>query len=189
MKKENHQSIPDDNEISKEATVIAKTFLRDRSDPNMEKPLHTAITQVLRFYRRDFLEVPFIYTYRRDYFDGILTLPDLWRIVDLDQKFMRVESKKRTLLELIVQIASIDSSIQEDEAVASFVEKIITLDDVENCLAYVHIYYMQQIDQLQKAAGNRKSRMAPTKVLYFNSLQNRIQEFVKVFSSQLLITI
>ena len=159
--------------------MICKTFLRDRNDIP-EQALHTAITFVLKFMHRDKLEVPFIYTHRRDYFDGILQLADLWRIVDLDQKFARVEEKKASLLQLIVEISKVDPTIAEDEIVAHLVEKIITLDDVDDTFSHIHLYYINQIEQLQLSQKKRGSRMAPWKALYFDCEKYGINEFAKV---------
>lgn len=104
---ERYQSLesysPDDNEIGREATIITKSLIRDR--PNLtEQVLHSSVSSVLRFLRRDYFEVPFIWAHRKDYFDGILQLADLWSILDWDTKFIQVEMKKRSLLELIAQV-------------------------------------------------------------------------------------
>jgi transcription elongation factor SPT6 len=97
---------PDDNEIAREASIITKSLIRDR--PNLtEQALHASVTSVLRFLRRDYFEVPFIWAHRRDYFDGILQLADLWAILDWDTKFIQVELKKKSLLELIAQVIAI----------------------------------------------------------------------------------
>lgn len=173
---------PNDTEIAKEAGVICKTFLRDRKDSFPEQALHTAITFVLKFLHRDKLEVPFIYTHRRDYFDGILQLADLWRIVDLDQKYKRVEDKKGALLQLIVEISKHDPSIVEDAIVAHLVDKIITLDDVDDTFAHIHLYYIKQIEQMQSLQKKRMARMAPWKTMYFDCEKYGIDEFAKVNS-------
>ena len=105
---------PAENEIAREATIITKTLLKSRQVE--EAALLKAVNSVIKFIRIDFFEVPFIWAHRRDYFDGILNLNDIWAILDYDTKFTQVELKKKSLLQLIVQISSVDSSIQENES-------------------------------------------------------------------------
>lgn len=174
---------PSDIELGKEASVLCKTFLRHRNDIP-EQALHTAITFVLKFLHRDKLEVPFIYAHRRDYFDGILQLGDLWNIVDLDQKYVRVEERKGALLHLIVQISKVDSSITEDEIVAHLVDKIVTIDDVEDTFAHIHLYYIGQIDQMQTLQKKRMPRMAPWESLYLDCEKYGINDFAKSYNIQ-----
>jgi transcription elongation factor SPT6 len=94
---------PDDNEIGREATIITKSLIRDRTNLT-EQAIHASVSSVLRFLRRDKFEVPFIWAHRRDYFNEILQLADLWAILDWDTKFIQVELKKKSLLELIAQV-------------------------------------------------------------------------------------
>jgi transcription elongation factor SPT6 len=170
--------------ISREANIITKTFL-GRIDLN-EITLNQAILSVLRFLRRDQFEVPFIYRHRRDYFDGILELQDLWRIVDLDDKFIQVEQKKKQLMVLIVQIAAVDSSIETDEQVAHLVERIVTLDDVNDTFAYIHLKYSVQVSQLQSTQNHRRLfKRAPWKVMHDDALKNGIKDLSDAFGIQI----
>jgi transcription elongation factor SPT6 len=178
---EGRMHIPDDNEISREANIITKTFM-GRFGNVTENTLNQAVTCVLRFLRRDQFEVPFIFRHRRDYFDNVLEIQDLWRIVDLDDKFIQVEAKKKSLMELIVQVATIDASIETDEQVAHFVERIVTLDDVNDTLAHIHLKYSTQIAQLQSTQSHRRMfKRAPWKVLYDDAIKHGMQELAGFF--------
>eukprot|EP01133_Synstelium_polycarpum_P008015 gene8015-9416_t len=55
------------------------------------------ITALLRFFQRDMLEVPFVYTYKKDVFEPNFTLADLWTIYDLDEKWCHLITSKRNL--------------------------------------------------------------------------------------------
>jgi transcription elongation factor SPT6 len=173
--------LPDDQEVSREANILTKTFLRDKVDTN-EKSLSTAIACVLRFLRRDHLEVPFIYRHRRDYFDGILNMQDLWRIVDLDEKFIAVELKKKTLGQLILEISAVDSTIETDPQIHALIEKIVTLDDIKDTFAYIHLLYSTHIGMLQTTQAHRRIfKRSQWKILYDDSIVAGLKKFAEVY--------
>lgn len=58
------------------------------------------IAYVLEFLRKDILEVPFILTYRKDYFMPDLSGSDLWEIYDWDEKWAHLQTKKSAVREL-----------------------------------------------------------------------------------------
>ena len=136
--------IPSDSELTREANIIAMTFSKEKPQVG-EKIMLTAIKAILKFYRQDCFEIPFIYRHRRDYFDNLLGLADLWRLVDLDLQYQLVEKKKKTLAKLIVDIASVDPTIENDETVRSLVEKIVTQDDINDTFSYIHLTYTLQV--------------------------------------------
>ncbi|KAJ3274382.1 Transcription elongation factor spt6 [Terramyces sp. JEL0728] len=172
--------VPDDAEIAREAGQISKILQREHKNVD-EKSLSTSVTQVLRFLRRNKFDVPFIYTHRKDYFNGVLELPDIWKIVDLDEKFIQVEKRKTLLLQQIAQIATLDPSITNDEQIASLVEKIVTMDDVNDTFAYIQLLYSAQLNEIQK---EKKKRFKPPtwKQLYDDSVKYKINEFTKLFN-------
>ncbi|KAJ2991544.1 Transcription elongation factor spt6 [Globomyces sp. JEL0801] len=174
--------IPDDAEIAREAALHAKTLMRDHQNIT-ENSLVTAITCVLRFIRRDRYEVPFIWAHRRDYFDGILNRMDLWKIVDLDEKFIEVELKKKQLIELILQIATVSPEIEHDTQIAGLVEKIVSLDDVTDTFAHIKLMYSIQLNQLEANGKQRRLfKKAPWKRLYDDAMENGIGNFAKLFN-------
>jgi transcription elongation factor SPT6 len=121
--------------------------------------------------------------HRRDYFDGILEQADLWKIVDLDQKFIAAEVKKRALIDLIAQIAKISAEIASNSNVAMLVNKIVTLDDVDDAFSYIHLNYCLIIEQLNLNSGRtRKLKLAPWKSLYLDCKKNEIEEMAKLFN-------
>ncbi|EFA74515.1 SH2 domain-containing protein [Heterostelium album PN500] len=54
------------------------------------------ISTILKFFQRDMLEVPFVYTYKKDVFEP-MTLQDLWTIFDLDEKWNHMMTSKKSL--------------------------------------------------------------------------------------------
>jgi transcription elongation factor SPT6 len=173
--------IPEDAEISREASIVTKLFQKDKPETS-EKVLNTAITAVLKFLRRENLEVPFIYRHRRDYFDGILSLQDIWRIVELDEKFVAVELKKKSLGELILEISSIEPLIEQDLQLQKFIEKIVTQDDVKDTFAYIHLIYSAQVEKLKSTVIHRRIfKKAPWKVLYDDAISNGLKKFTELY--------
>ena len=58
------------------------------------------IQNVLQFIRNDFLEVPFIAFYRREYFSSDLDINDLWLIYKWDEKWCQLQERKRNLMKM-----------------------------------------------------------------------------------------
>jgi transcription elongation factor SPT6 len=84
---------PDENELEREADWIYNhAFLTNSFVSNRELfTLKDArcipkIKDVLNFIRNEFFEVPFIATYRKEYIQPDLSIEDLWKIYDWDEK-------------------------------------------------------------------------------------------------------
>ncbi|EGG14259.1 SH2 domain-containing protein [Cavenderia fasciculata] len=84
------------------------------------------ISSILKFIQRDLLEVPFIYTYKKDIFETYFTLQDLWNIYDLDEKWAHLVNSKRNLEGIINNNPRLEhylSSVREcksEEGIADF---------------------------------------------------------------------
>lgn len=59
------------------------------------------IEQALKFIRNDSFEVPFIAFYRKEYVEPELTIVDLWKIYNFDEKVRKLERKASTGFALI----------------------------------------------------------------------------------------
>ena len=65
----------------------AKTELKEETQiQEYQKLLVPKIKDTLNFIRNEFLEVPFIAFYRKEYIQPELDINDLWRIYDLDER-------------------------------------------------------------------------------------------------------
>ena len=94
---------PEEGEIEQEALWMAHMIIKEKKMhvTNIVPPeLIQAIVSVLRFMRHDYLEVPFIAHYRKEFFVPQLTSDDLWYIYDADETWKSFYSRKLKLLHL-----------------------------------------------------------------------------------------
>ncbi|KAL5034776.1 Transcription elongation factor spt6 [Batrachochytrium dendrobatidis] len=177
----------DDAELASEATFITRLLVKERQNSQTpvtnEALLLSAVTHLVRFIRRDLFEVPFIYMYRKDYFDGILDLPDLWRIVDLNTQFLGIESKKRAVLSLINDILKIDDRINSDIYIRTFVDRLNSFDDVQDAINYLQLTYCIELDAHQNTLQKRRlfKRVAWRRD-YEDAKKNNIGGLVNLFN-------
>lgn len=90
----------------KKQWVADKILERKSVDPELVEATTTAVKQVVEFIARENLEVPFIWHHRQDYLvhfsspsseavkTQLLTLDDLWRIVDFDLDFHAIVERR-----------------------------------------------------------------------------------------------
>jgi transcription elongation factor SPT6 len=175
--------IPDEAELKREALFIMQQMKKNnRAIP--EGPFSTAVGHVLKFMRKDLLEVPVIYSHRKDYFDPILDRMDLWSIVDLNDIFLTLLSKQNQVEALVADLGKISDSIKNDTFLMGQLTKIANMDDVTDLMQYIQLVYTREIAALQEAsqsiARKRIFKRPQWKVYYDDGLKNRIDEFAKV---------
>lgn len=84
----------DERSLQEEAEWIYKRVFV-RSYPEMAYII-PKVGNVLRFLQEQNFEVPFISTYRKDYYQP-LKIPDLWEIYDWDEKWAHLQTRKANL--------------------------------------------------------------------------------------------
>ena len=103
-----------EDELEKEAEwIYTQAFSQKLTISNQEhKPsksplVVTKIKDTLNFIRNEFLEIPFIASYRKEYIHQSppdppldLDLEDLWKIYELDQKYCQLKMRKENLIKL-----------------------------------------------------------------------------------------
>ncbi|CAM9238997.1 unnamed protein product [Chrysoparadoxa australica] len=119
----------DDREREEEAEwILPQLHLADAADPwapKDDKPVLAAIQKVLYYLVVEGFEVPFIYSYRKDYFHPHLGLNDLWRIYDLDEEWERLASRRDKVSDLAQAFWRLlgdevdDTDIGDEDAFAS----------------------------------------------------------------------
>ncbi|CAG8566784.1 20142_t:CDS:10, partial [Dentiscutata erythropus] len=136
-----------------EIEEATKMISEDLAYFNEQRPTNqfmVAVKRVLKCLGQEFFEVPYIYTYRRDYiaeFDDdfskppreILTRADLWHIYDLEYKY-RLFIKKREEIKETIKKYRID-----DDHVDNFLSDASTIEALTDLYSYIHHQYSQQI--------------------------------------------
>jgi transcription elongation factor SPT6 len=167
--------VPDDAEAAKEASFISRLLARDHPDVS-EKEMEKSVKQVLKFLRRDNLEIPFIFAHRKDYFDKILYLYDLWKIVELDEKFTKAEQKKKQLLSLIEKISAFNPAVNSSK-INDMVNRIMSLDDAEDVSNYININFANE----NSSGRQRRQKKAAWKAVFDDARKHRIPDFAQLY--------
>jgi transcription elongation factor SPT6 len=125
--------LPNDEERIQESKWIADLLIKKIHEDDSEQAhqqlqaveLYESINMVLKFIQVDNLEIPFIYTYRRDYLHPILSSVAsaqarqyLWFILSADEKYEKLYAAKAQLFKIISSLeeAAAASKSQLDHA-------------------------------------------------------------------------
>merc|ERR1719347_643129 len=91
------------------------------------------IKKALDFMRQQFLEVPFINFYRKEYVAPELQISELWRVYYMDEKWCQLQQRKRNIKRLIEKMQTFqqDTVLADPEAPIPAGEKTIDHEDFE----------------------------------------------------------
>ncbi|TRY62957.1 hypothetical protein TCAL_10880 [Tigriopus californicus] len=174
---------PDSDELDREAEWIFKYgFAKpgvsmqthfSRSDcENWARQPGTVekIKKALDFMRQQFLEVPFIAFYRKEYVQPELKINDLWRVYNMDELWCKLQTRKRNLRNLMIKMQAFqgDTIMADPEAPLSDDVKLISNEDIEKVEQvetfeeykdrdqHFKLYYGRDIEIMQEAMKRRK---------------------------------
>jgi transcription elongation factor SPT6 len=141
-----------------------------------------AVGDVLTFVAKQNLEVPFIYSHRRDHLlktiivgegdeaqtevDTLLVENNLWRIVQMDIEFHALMEKRNQVNQLIAQLDVQDGIMNEA------VNEARSITDLQDIYEYINFTYSQQLKDL----GLKKHQKSS---IYDKIKDNRLLELVK----------
>ncbi|OMJ30041.1 Transcription elongation factor spt-6 [Smittium culicis] len=146
-----------DEEIEEESSFIIRYLNKNQDNPQYSGPSSSVIEHegfvssvisVLKLMSQDFMEVPFIFTHRKDVFitSGVgddqhnarvwLTESDLWLIFDLDTQFREFLSRRTSLMSQVARVVEAGEWSDTDKEFlvqllesASGLEDLIDLED------------------------------------------------------------
>lgn len=170
---------------------------RERSMENSQlEALHAkAIRDVLTFYTREVLEVPYIWNHRREYLEckdersvevaddlrdtiKLVTIDHLWKIVKLEVKFRSLVEKrdalKKTYLSLEIQDEVFEDRIVNDE--------LTCMQDVVDLHDYIYFRYSENIRDFQAAQTTSSYKRPASKFnAYERAKKGEIYNLVRAF--------
>eukprot|EP00117_Sycon_ciliatum_P042302 scpid17102/ scgid30794/ Transcription elongation factor SPT6; Protein pandora len=87
------------------------------------------IREVIHLIRKDMFEVPFIAQYRKEFYEPQLSVDDLWKIYEFDEKWCQLQKRKRNLLHLFENTQHYQFEVaRRDERLLENVQTIETED-------------------------------------------------------------
>merc|ERR1719206_568490 len=141
-------AVPEDSdELDREAEWIYKhgftkptltkqmNYMREDCDEWQGKTATVEkIKKALDFMRQQFLEVPFIAFYRKEYVSPELTITDLWRVYYMDEKWAQLQNRKSNVRKLMekMQTYQSDSLMADPDAPLPEGMKVIDAADFDN---------------------------------------------------------
>ena len=194
-------AVPEDSdELDREAEWIYKKgfteptltqqrgYLREECEQWKQKTATVEkIKKALDFMRQQFLEVPFIAFYRKEYVSPELTITDLWRVYYMDEKWAQLQNRKSNVRKLMekMQTYQSDSLMADPDAplpegmkvidAADFdnLEEVETVEELKDIYDHFLLYhgkrlgacteFMKKKAREEKEERKRKKRMAEEK--------------------------
>lgn len=127
---------PEPEEIEAEAAWIAAGWISDRQMAEKYSTVDLAalkgvISSVLRLFRESLLEVPTVATHRKEYFQHLMGLTELWAIWDADERWRLIWRQQKVMLQQIDQLAEAVGNQLEAEERALLVQVVKMADSLE----------------------------------------------------------
>merc|ERR1712130_777413 len=120
--------------FTKPTLTKQKNYSRDDCDEWQGKTATVEkIKKALDFMRQQFLEVPFIAFYRKEYVSPELKISDLWRVYYMDEKWGQLQSRKKNTRRLMEKMQTYqgDSQMAEPDAPLPDGFKILGQEDLD----------------------------------------------------------
>jgi transcription elongation factor SPT6 len=175
------QPEPNDSELDREAEWIYKQLFDQKTTISQQESTYKPssvipkIRDVLNYMRNQFLEVPFIATYRKEYILPELNVDDLWRIYEYDEKYVQLKERKDNLVRLMqrmqkyqfeqlralepqmenlnlneAQLRQLDAIRAIDDSDIDRIRNVQTCEEFMDCYQHFKIYYSSDIESMKK---------------------------------------
>ncbi|OLY81950.1 Transcription elongation factor spt6 [Smittium mucronatum] len=186
-----------DEEIEEETSFIIRFFTKNQDNPQFIGPSSSIIEHerfissviaVLKLISQDFMEVPFIFTHRKDVFitsdaTGNLQEPrvwlreiDLWLIYDLDTQFRTFLSRRASLMSQVARVVDAGEwSDSDKEFLVQLLESASGLEDLVDLEDWVQNNF-ESILKIVRTENNLYKRP-----VHLNSLDGIKKSFIEDF--------
>lgn len=155
--------------ISMNAFSAKKSSLR--SDAVASAQFMKSIEAVLKLIREEMMEVPFISIYRKEYWKPWLTVQDLWKIDEWDEKWDHFLASKQKLKKVIRRIPG--------ESI-SLVDASSNETDTDDIRSYLQYRTLQMMDSMGISESNSDSRKLPINRSFYQwKYAESLEGFVK----------
>ncbi|CAG8658255.1 2734_t:CDS:10, partial [Acaulospora morrowiae] len=163
-----------DKEIDEAAKIICDNLV-EYDGRRKTQQLFVAIKRVLKCLGQEFLEVPYIYAYRRDYIaefhsdfsvsHEIIDRADLWHVYDLEYQY-RLFIEKRESIEEMLSKYQID-----DDYVTDVLVSASNLESLSDLHEYIHHRFWKEIAAAKSESSTTRRRLKRT--TFYESCFNR----------------
>eukprot|EP01103_Thecamoeba_quadrilineata_P002191 TRINITY_DN12187_c0_g1_i1.p1 TRINITY_DN12187_c0_g1~~TRINITY_DN12187_c0_g1_i1.p1 ORF type:complete len:1503 (+),score=258.15 TRINITY_DN12187_c0_g1_i1:257-4510(+) len=165
-----NRDLPQEGECHQEATWIYETYYSSQLPRNVVPK----ITAILDFLRRECYEIPFVASYRREYFEPELNLHHLWEIYDYDEKWHHFETSKNNLRKLIEQAPAPEL---EDEEIFQSIEKARTEEEFADLYDHYQLHYSAENGPTGNSRHKRPIKRDPYRLLKKSGIMELVKQF------------
>lgn len=172
----NIKIVSDDSEfetfLQKESALIAKK-IQKLCPTDSFSGLTSAILSILRFVHCHGLEVPFIATYRREYFSNFFGINEIWTILDEDYKYRKIEELKKNLRSKIEDLREVSG---DDAAIIQSYHDLIDTEMDEAQLKFIQEFLIKERRRPQsklEILSNFAHKLVPSAAHFAENLKKR----------------
>eukprot|EP00026_Physarum_polycephalum_P000177 Phypoly_transcript_00177.p1 GENE.Phypoly_transcript_00177~~Phypoly_transcript_00177.p1 ORF type:complete len:1792 (+),score=500.68 Phypoly_transcript_00177:82-5457(+) len=138
------------------------------------------IIHVLRFLQEQLLEVPFISTYRKDYYQP-LKISELWDIYDWDEKWAHLQARKNNIMQMCRMLEGNPNHGDELREYMELLRDGQTEEDLSDLQDYFQMFYADEVRESAAHAESGKVKRALRRDLYTTAKRNGLGDFAKKF--------
>ncbi|KAK6047978.1 S1 RNA binding domain protein, partial [Cooperia oncophora] len=141
--------------FSQKSTVLAfVTDFHGDDRSQCEDEARETIKEALKFMRNQLFEVPFIAFYRKELVSNVLSINDLWKVYEWDEKWCHLQNRKKKLVDLMKRMQYYQTeSLQNYRRVVSDddiieVQNVDTVEALGDLSAQFHVYYGSEVGRM-----------------------------------------
>ncbi|KAL7748717.1 Transcription elongation factor spt6 [Sorochytrium milnesiophthora] len=152
LKKDPEERAREEQEAG-EAVTWCALAIRAKGDDHDSKEkwemLEQAVQAVLGFVRNDYQELPFVIRHRRDYWEHIISVDELWHLLEDYEKFKVFTEKRQKLVKRCTELGV------QDELLKDHYVRCATSDAMDDGQDYLTFTYAKQLAEQMRRESTR----------------------------------
>ncbi|VDO79503.1 unnamed protein product [Heligmosomoides polygyrus] len=120
-----------------------------------EDEARDTIKEALKFMRNHLFEVPFIAFYRKELVSNVLSINDLWKVYEYDEKWCHLQNRKKKLVDLMKRM-----QYYQTESLQTYRRPLSdnTMEALGDLSAQFHVYYGSEVNRMLDWEAAQKVR-------------------------------
>lgn len=175
-----------EEDLGKETEWIFNSIIVELKYQNRDKfdEIKTKIQRVLKMFKKDKMDIPYINRYCRAKLIPELEQKDVWRIFNLDIEYAKLLEQKQKVLDFFNGLDEFTKESSELEAFSNYKEQITQVQSLRDLntfqplMQFYRSYYQKEIEQkTNKQVQSGKKAPVPRRDFIFTARQKKIDEF------------
>ncbi|CDW91618.1 transcription elongation factor spt6 [Stylonychia lemnae] len=160
-----------EKDIANEVDWILHRIVDDTKRDNLlhyEDQVKTKIAQIIKYFRCDYMDIPYISKYRKFEFAKYLNEQDIWTIYNLDLEYGKFQQQLGQMKATLIKLANIDPRLSDLVNSISKVKNLQQLNNYSPLIKFLKSYYHKELQTLNED----KSKKLPFKSDNVQSYRN-----------------